>query len=75
MPYTLGKRTGGAAEAKYTLRAPARSGTAVASESFKANMAGANRLIRYMDNETFTTFFRETYELNGELMREAGLSN
>lgn len=48
-------------------------GTAVAADSFKENMAGANRLIRYMGKEEFGAFFRKTFELNGELMREAGL--
>lgn len=48
-------------------------GTAVSADSFVENMTGANRLIRYMDTEEFGTFFRKTFELNGELMREAGL--
>lgn len=49
-------------------------GEAVASEKFKEDMAGANRLIEYMDAETFTAFFREAYDLNGTLMKDAGLS-
>lgn len=50
-------------------------GEAVASEKFQADMTGANRKIEYMDSETFTAFFHEAYELNGELMKEAGLSD
>ena len=46
---------------------------AVAAESFKENMAGANRLIRYMGTAEFTAFFREAFDLNGQLLREAGL--
>lgn len=46
---------------------------AVATDSFKENMAKANRLIRYMNTEKFTSFFREAFDLNGELLREAGL--
>ena len=47
--------------------------TAVNADRFKENMAGANRLIRYMNTEDFTAFFREAYELNGILLQEAGL--
>lgn len=46
---------------------------AVATDRFIENMAGANRLIRYMGSDEFGAFFREAYQLNGELMREAGL--
>ncbi|MBO6921951.1 tripartite tricarboxylate transporter substrate binding protein [Boseongicola sp. H5] len=46
---------------------------AVATDSFQENMAGANRLIRYMGTEEFGPFFREAYELNGQLLEEAGL--
>ncbi len=46
---------------------------AVATESFKENMAGANRLIRYMGKAEFTAFFRDAFDLNGQLLREAGL--
>jgi len=49
--------------------------TAVSTDSFKENMAGANRLIRYMGTDEFGDFFRKTFELNGELMRKAGLVN
>ncbi len=45
----------------------------VETESFKENMAGANRLIRYMDTDEFGAFFRQAFELNGELLKEAGL--
>ena len=48
---------------------------AVATDRFKDNMAGANRLIRYMGTDEFGGFFREAYELNGELMKEAGLAD
>lgn len=60
------------AEAVQTLSTACES--AVASESFQEDMAGADRLIRYMGTEEFTEFFRTQYELNGELMREAGLA-
>ena len=46
---------------------------AVAKDRFKENMTGANRLIRYMSTEEFGPFFREAFELNGELLKEAGL--
>ena len=46
---------------------------AVETERFKENMAGANRLIRYMDTDEFGAFFRQAFELNGELLKEAGL--
>ena len=46
---------------------------AVARDSFKENMAGANRLIRFMDQDTFTPFFREAFDLNGQLLMDAGL--
>ena len=46
---------------------------AVAKDRFVENMAGANRLIRYMSTEEFGPFFREAFELNGELLKEAGL--
>ncbi|MDE0113281.1 MAG: tripartite tricarboxylate transporter substrate binding protein [Albidovulum sp.] len=46
---------------------------AAAAESFKENMAMANRLIRYMGTEQFTSFFKEAFDLNGQLLREAGL--
>ncbi|MEP3277627.1 MAG: tripartite tricarboxylate transporter substrate binding protein [Stappiaceae bacterium] len=46
---------------------------AVARDSFKENMAGANRLIRFMDRDTFTPFFRDSFELNGQLLKDAGL--
>ncbi len=46
---------------------------AVETDSFKENMAGANRLIRYMGTEEFGPFFRNAFELNGELLQKAGL--
>ena len=46
---------------------------AVEMDSFKENMAGANRLIRYMGTEEFGPFFRKAFELNGELLQKAGL--
>lgn len=46
---------------------------AVATDSFKENMAGANRIIRYMDSATFGPFFRKAFELNGQLLKDAGL--
>ena len=46
---------------------------AVATDSFKENMAGANRLIRYMGTEDFSAFFKQAFELNGMLLQEAGL--
>lgn len=49
--------------------------TAVQSESFQANMAGANREIRYMNSADFGAFFRAEYEINGNLMRDAGLTD
>ncbi|SLN13046.1 Bug family tripartite tricarboxylate transporter substrate binding protein [Pseudooctadecabacter jejudonensis] len=61
------------AEAVETLSAACE--TAVSTDSFKENMAGANRLIRYMGTDEFGDFFRRTFELNGELMRKAGLVN
>ncbi|MEM7445392.1 MAG: tripartite tricarboxylate transporter substrate binding protein [Pseudomonadota bacterium] len=59
------------AEAIETLSAACEE--AVASDDFVEDMNTANRLIRYMDTEEFTNFFRNAFELNGELMREAGL--
>ena len=46
---------------------------AVSTDSFKANMAKAKRLIRYMPTGEFGPFFREAFKLNGELLKEAGL--
>ena len=46
---------------------------AVETDSFKENMAGANRLIRYMGTEEFGPFFRTAFELNGKLLEDAGL--
>ncbi len=46
---------------------------AVATDSFNANMAGANRLIRYMGTGEFSAFFRQAFELNGKLLKDAGL--
>lgn len=46
---------------------------AVETDSFRENMAGANRLIRFMDSEQFGPFFREAFELNGTLLKDAGL--
>jgi len=46
---------------------------AVATDSFAENMAGANRLIRYMGSEEFGPFFNEAFELNGQLLKDAGL--
>ncbi len=48
-------------------------GEAVATDSFKSNMAGANRLVRYMPSDEFTAFFKEAFDLNGQLLKEAGL--
>ena len=45
----------------------------MATDRFRENMAGANRLIRYMGTEDFSVFFKEAYELNGKLLQEAGL--
>lgn len=46
---------------------------AVASDGFTANMKQANREIRHMNTGEFSTFFREAFEANGELLRNAGL--
>jgi len=46
---------------------------AVSTETFRENMAGANRLVRYMPTTEFAPFFREAFELNGQLLEEAGL--
>ncbi len=46
---------------------------AVNTDTFKTNMAKAKRLIRYMSTAEFGPFFRNTYKLNGELLKEAGL--
>lgn len=46
---------------------------AVGTDSFKTNMAGAKRLVRYMSTEDFTAFFKQAYKLNGELLKKAGL--
>lgn len=46
---------------------------AVATDRFKENMAGANRLVRYMGTEEFKPFFKEAFELNGKLLKDAGL--
>ena len=46
---------------------------AVETDSFRENMAGANRLIRYMGTEEFGPFFRKAFELNGDLLQKAGL--
>ncbi len=46
---------------------------AVSSESFVDNMTKANRIIRYMDTDEFTAFFKQAFESNGELLKEAGL--
>jgi len=46
---------------------------AVATDSFAENMAGANRLIRYMGSDEFGPFFNEAFELNGQLLKDAGL--
>jgi len=48
-------------------------GAAVASDRFTANMAEANREIRYLNAAEFDTFFHEAYKQNGELLRNAGL--
>ncbi len=48
-------------------------GEAVVTDTFKENMAGANRLVRYMPTEEFGPFFKEAFDLNGELLKEAGL--
>lgn len=48
-------------------------GQAVETDSFAENMAGANRLIRFMDHEEFGPFFQSAFELNGQLLRDAGL--
>ena len=48
-------------------------GEAVATDRFKENMAGAKRLIRYMSTDEFGPFFRKAYELNGQLLMDAGL--
>ena len=46
---------------------------AVATDSFQENMAGANRIVRYMSTSEFGPFFREAFDLNGQLLKEAGL--
>lgn len=46
---------------------------AVETDSFKENMAGADRLIRYMSTSEFGPFFRTAFALNGELLQKAGL--
>lgn len=46
---------------------------AVETDTFQENMAGANRLVRYLGTEEFGPFFREAFELNGQLLRDAGL--
>ncbi|SLN41240.1 Bug family tripartite tricarboxylate transporter substrate binding protein [Pseudooctadecabacter jejudonensis] len=46
---------------------------AVATDSFAENMAGANRLIRYMGSDEVGPFFNEAFELNGQLLKDAGL--
>ncbi len=46
---------------------------AVETEAFKSNMAGANRLVRYMPRDEFTPFFKQAFDLNGQLLKEAGL--
>ena len=46
---------------------------AVSSQSFQDNMTKANRIIRYMDTDEFSAFFKQAYEQNGELLKEAGL--
>ncbi|MEM7303216.1 MAG: tripartite tricarboxylate transporter substrate binding protein [Pseudomonadota bacterium] len=45
----------------------------VQTDSFKKNMAGANRLVRYMGTGEFGPFFKSAYELNGQLLKDAGL--
>ncbi len=47
--------------------------TAMATDGFKGNMEKANREIRHMNSADFTAFFREAFEANGELLRNAGL--
>lgn len=46
---------------------------ATSSASFEENMDGAGRLIRYMGTEEFGPFFQNAFELNGQLLRDAGL--
>ncbi|MGI9433807.1 MAG: Bug family tripartite tricarboxylate transporter substrate binding protein [Geminicoccaceae bacterium] len=46
---------------------------AVSSEGFTTSMEEANREIRYMSSGEFSTFFREAFEANGELLKNAGL--
>ncbi|MEO1248502.1 MAG: tripartite tricarboxylate transporter substrate binding protein [Pseudomonadota bacterium] len=46
---------------------------AVETDRFKENMAGANRIVRYMPTEEFGPFFKSAYDLNGELLQKAGL--
>lgn len=46
---------------------------AVATDTFAEKMAGANRLVRYMPTTEFGPFFREAFDLNGQLLEEAGL--
>lgn len=48
-------------------------GEAAASDTFGENMEGANRAVRFMDSATFGPFFLTQYELNGQLLRDAGL--
>lgn len=46
---------------------------AVESDGFIDRMAKANREIRHMNSAEFTTFFRDAYQSNGELLKAAGL--
>lgn len=46
---------------------------AVTSDTFVENMTKANREIRHMDSAAFAAFFKNAYEMNGKLLKEAGL--
>ncbi len=46
---------------------------AVTTDRFVENMTKANREIRHMNSAEFSAFFKSAYEMNGQLLRDAGL--
>ncbi len=46
---------------------------AVNTDRFVENMTKANREIRHMNSAEFSAFFKSAYEMNGQLLRDAGL--
>lgn len=46
---------------------------AVTTDTFVENMAKANRAVVYKSTAEFGPFFQKAFELNGELLKEAGL--